>query len=66
MKNVSWTSVNKKQNQLEQIEKKIIKSKLELEPNFPGVTTPQSSELIIYIISYTYNPFTAPWGEPWV
>ena len=38
---------------------KNIKAQLELEPNFPGVTTPQSSELIIYIIYYTYNPFTA-------
>ena len=42
---------------------KNIKAWLELEPNFPGVATPQSSELIIYIISYTYNPFIAPWGE---
>ena len=41
---------------------KNIKAKLELEPNFPGVATPQSSEWIIYIISYAYNPFTAPWG----
>ena len=42
---------------------KNIKAQLELEPNFPGVATPQSSECIIDIISYTYNPFTAPWGE---
>ena len=40
---------------------KNIKACLELEPNFPGVATPQSSEWIIYIISYAYNPFTAPW-----
>ena len=40
---------------------KNIKAWLELEPNFPGVATPQNSEWIIYIISYTYNPFTAPW-----
>ena len=31
---------------------KNIKAWLELEPNFPGVATAQSSELIIYIISY--------------
>ena len=41
---------------------KNIKAWLELEPNFPGVATPQSSEWIIYIISYTYNTFTAPCG----
>ena len=41
---------------------KNIKAQLELEPNFPGVATPQSSEWIIYIISYANNPFTAPWG----
>ena len=41
---------------------KNIKAKLELEPNFPGVAAPQSSEQIIYIISYAHNPFTAPWG----
>ena len=35
---------------------------LEVEPNFPCVATPQSSEWIIYVISYTYHPFTAPWG----
>ena len=40
---------------------KNINAWLELEPNFPGVTTPQTNERIIYIISYTYNPFTAPW-----
>ena len=39
------------------------KAKLELEPNFPGVATPQSSERIISIISYAYNPFSAPWGD---
>ena len=39
-----------------------IKAWLELEPNFPGVATPQSREWIIYIISGAYNPFTAPWG----
>ena len=39
---------------------KNIKAWLELEPNFPGVATPQSSEWIIYMISYTNNPFTAP------
>ena len=41
---------------------KNIKALLELEPNFSGVATPQSSERMIYIISYVYNPFTAPWG----
>ena len=41
---------------------KNIKAKLQLEPNFPGVATPQSSEWIICIISYTYNPSNAPWG----
>ena len=41
---------------------KLIKTWLELEPNFPVVATPQSSELIIYIISYAYNLFTATWG----
>ena len=41
---------------------KNIKAWIEFEPNFPGVATPQSSEWIIYIISYAYNPFTAPWG----
>ena len=40
---------------------KNIKAWLELEPNFPGVATPQSSEWIIGIISYTYNQFTAIW-----
>ena len=40
---------------------KNIKAKIELEPDFPWVATPQSSEWIIYIISYAYNPFTAPW-----
>ena len=40
---------------------KKIKTWLEPEPNFPRVATPKSSEWIIYIISYTYNPFTAPW-----
>ena len=35
---------------------------LELEPNFPGVATPQSSVWIICITSYTYDPSTAPWG----
>ena len=40
-----------------------MKAWLELEPHFPGVATPQSSEWIIDIISYTYNPFTAPCGE---
>ena len=63
MGKVSWNTVNKKQNGLEQIEKEKHKSlELELEPNFPGVATPQSSEWIIYIISYAYNLFTAPWG----
>ena len=38
---------------------KNIKAELEREPNFPGVATPQSSEWIICIISYTYNPSTA-------
>ena len=34
MEKVSWNTVNKKQNGLEQIE-----ASLELEPNFPGVAT---------------------------
>ena len=42
---------------------KNIKAQLELEPNFPGVATPQSSEWIICIISFTNNPLTAPRGE---
>ena len=42
--------------------KNIVKARVELEPNFPWVATPQSSEWIIYIISNIYNPFTAPWG----
>ena len=59
-----WNTVNIKENGLEQMENvKSIKTQLELELNFPGVATPQSSEWIIYIISYAYNPFTAPWGE---
>ena len=41
---------------------KNIKAQLEPEPNFPLVATPNSSEWIIYIISYAYNPFTAPLG----
>ena len=63
MGKVSWNSVNKKQNGLKQIENEKHKNLLELEPNFPGVATPQSSEWIIYIISYAYNPFTSPWGD---
>ena len=51
MEKVSWNRVNKKQNGLEQIENEKHKSLLELEPNFPGVATPQSSLWIIYIIS---------------
>ena len=61
MEKDSWNSVNKKQNGLEQIKNE--KHDSELEPNFPGVATPQSSEWIIYITSYAYNPFTVPWGE---
>ena len=41
---------------------KNIKAKLELEPNFPGVATPQKSEWIIYII-FTHIPFTPPGGS---
>ena len=41
---------------------KNIKALLEVEPNFPGVATPQTNEWIIYIISYAYNPFTGPLG----
>ena len=64
MEKVSWNTVNKKQNGIKQIENEKHKSlATELEPNFPGVATPQSSEWIIYIIVYAYNPFTAPWGE---
>ena len=62
MEKVSWNTVNKKQNGLEQIENKRHKSLARAQANFPGATTPQSSEWIIYIISYAYNPFTAPWG----
>ena len=62
MEKVSWNTVNKKQNGLEQIENENIKAWLKLEPNFPGVATPQNSLWIIYIISYAYDPFTAPWG----
>ena len=52
MEKVSWNTVNKNQNGLEQIEnEKNLTAKPELEPNFPGVATPQSSEWIIYIIS---------------
>ena len=43
---------------LNKLKQKNIKAWLELEPNFPGVATPQSSELIIYIISYAYNPLS--------
>ena len=57
MEKVSWNTVNKKQNGLEQIENEKHKSLARA-----LVATPQSSEWIIYIISYTYNPFTAPWG----
>ena len=41
---------------------KNIKAKLEIEPNFPRVATPQNSEWIICIISYTYNTSTASCG----
>ena len=47
---------------LNNLKMKNIKAKLELEPNFPRVATPQRSEWINYIISYAYNSFTAPWG----
>ena len=53
-KQTKWTWTNRKW--------KNIKAQLELEPNFPGVATPQSSERIIYIISYANNPFTALLG----
>ena len=66
MEKVSWNTVKKKQIGLEQIENEKHKSQLGLEPDFPGVATPQSSEWIIYIISYSYNPFTAPWGVIWI
>ena len=56
MEKVLWNLVNKKQNGLEQIEN-------EKHKNIPGVATPQSSKWIIYIIAYTYNPFTAPGGK---
>ena len=35
---------------------------IEHEPNFPGVATAQSSEWIIYIISFTFNPIYCPLG----
>ena len=60
MEKVSGNTVYKKQNGLEQIENE--ESLLQLEPNFPAVALPQRNERIIYIISYAYNPFTAPWG----
>ena len=41
---------------------KNIKGWFELEPNFPGVATPQRSEWIMYIISYAYNPFNGHLG----
>ena len=47
---------------LNKLKMKNIKASLDLEPNFPGVATPQSSEWIIYIIFYTSNPFAAPRG----
>ena len=65
MEKVSWNTVNKKQMDLNKSKMKNIKAKLELEPNFPGVATPQSSEWIIYIISYAYNLFRVPWGGVW-
>ena len=63
MEKVSWNTVNKNKMDLNKSKMKNIKAQLELEPDFPGVATPQSSEWIIYIISYAYNPFTAPLGE---
>ena len=63
MEKVSWNTVNKKKDLNKSKIKKNIKAWLELEPNFPGVATPQSSEWIIYIIFYAYNPFTAPGGS---
>ena len=45
---------------LNKLKIKNIKDQLELGPNFPGVATPQSVERIVCIISYTYNPSTAP------
>ena len=59
---MQWNSVNKKQSGLEQIENEKHKSLARARPNFPGVATPQSSEWIINIISYSNNQFTAPWG----
>ena len=63
----TWKKCNeiqltKKQIYLNTSKMKNIKALLELEPNFPGVATPQNREWIICIISYTYNPSTAPWG----
>ena len=63
MEKVSRNTVDKNKMDFNKSKMKNIKAWLELEPNFPGVATPQSSEWIIYIISYTYNPFTASlWG----
>ena len=42
---------------------KIIIAWLELELNFSGVATPQSSERIIYTIIYTYNYLLPPGGR---
>ena len=63
MEKVWWNTVNKKQNGLEQIKNEKHKSLAWARAYFSGVATPQSSEWIIYIISYAYNPFTAPWEE---
>ena len=63
MEKVSWNTVKKKLTWTNRKWKNNIKAQVELEPNFPGVATPQCSEWIIYIITYTNNPFTAPWGD---
>ena len=62
MEKVSWNTVNKKQNGLEQIENEKHKILARARAYYPGVATPQSRKWIIYIIAYAYNPFTAPWG----
>ena len=64
MKKVSWNTVNKKQKGLDQIENEKSKSLARARAKLPWGAIPQSSEWIIYIISYAYNPFTAPWGVP--
>ena len=65
----AWEKCNKIQltkNKLDLHKSKIknIKANQELEPNFPGVATPEISEWIICIISILIlHLLAAPWGE---